>query len=51
MTVIEKAKDLNTMSIEFLINSLISYELKLKSKVQEEEDAKVRRSIAQGALV
>ena len=45
VTVIEEAKDLNSMPIESLINSLISYELKLKSKVQKEKDAKVRRSI------
>ena len=38
VTAIEKAKDLNILSIESLINSLISYELKLKSKVQEEKD-------------
>ena len=46
MTAIEEAKDLNSMSIESLINSLTSYELKLKTKVQEEEDARARRNIA-----
>ncbi|XP_071903977.1 uncharacterized protein [Coffea arabica] len=46
VTSIEEAKDLNTLSIESLINSLTSYELKLKSKVQEEEDTRVRKSIA-----
>ena len=46
VTVIEEAKDLNSMSIDSLINSLTSYELKLKTKVQEEEDARARRNIA-----
>nr|XP_027090322.1 muscle M-line assembly protein unc-89-like [Coffea arabica] len=46
VTAIEEAKDLNILPIESLINSLTTYELKLKSKVQEEEDTKIRRSIA-----
>ena len=46
VTAIEEAKDLNSMPIESLINSLTSYELKLKTKVQEKYDAKARRSIA-----
>lgn len=46
VTAIEETKDLNTLPIESLINSLTSYELKLKSKVQEEEDTKVRKIIA-----
>ena len=46
MTAIEESKYLNSIPIKSLINSLTSYELKLKSKVQEEEDAKVRKNIA-----
>ena len=36
VTAIEEAKDLSSTPIESLINSLISYELKLKSKILEE---------------
>lgn len=43
---IEEAKDLNSMSIESLVNSLSSFELKLKSKVQEKEEAKIKMNIA-----
>ncbi|KAL3534610.1 hypothetical protein ACH5RR_003071 [Cinchona calisaya] len=43
---IEEAKNLNLMSIESLINSLTSYELKLKTKVVDDEEARPRRSIA-----
>lgn len=46
VTAIEEVRDLNFLPIESLINSLTSYELKFKSKVQEEEDAKVRKNIA-----
>ena len=45
VTAIEEAKDLNSMPIESLINSLKSYELKFKTKVQEEEDAKVKGAL------
>ena len=45
VTAIEETKDLNLMPIESLINSLTSYELKLKTKVQEEEDAKVKGAL------
>ena len=43
VTAIEEAKGLNSMSIESLINSQTSYELKLESKVQEEENSWVKR--------
>ncbi|KAL3516452.1 hypothetical protein ACH5RR_023354 [Cinchona calisaya] len=43
---IEEAKNLNSMSIELLIHSLASYELKLKAKVMDDEEARPRRSIA-----
>ncbi|KAL3527708.1 hypothetical protein ACH5RR_012364 [Cinchona calisaya] len=43
---IEEAKNLNLMPIESLINSLTSYELKLKAKVVDNEEARPRRSIA-----
>ncbi|KAL3519121.1 hypothetical protein ACH5RR_021710 [Cinchona calisaya] len=43
---IEEAKNLNLMPIESLINSLTSYELKLKAKVVNDEEARPRRSIA-----
>ncbi|KAL3510113.1 hypothetical protein ACH5RR_029514 [Cinchona calisaya] len=43
---IEEAKNLNLMPIESLINSLTSYELKLKAKVVDDEEARPRRSIA-----
>ena len=46
VTAIEEAKDLSSVPIESIINSLTSYELKLKSKVQEEEDARAKRNIA-----
>nr|XP_027109232.1 glutamic acid-rich protein-like [Coffea arabica] len=46
VTAIEEVRDLNSIPIESLVNSLTSYEVKLKSKIQEEEDAKVRKSIA-----
>ena len=46
VTAIEEIRDLNTMPSESLINSLTFYELKLKSKVQEEKVAKVKKSIA-----
>ena len=45
VTAIEEVKDLNSMPIESLINSLKFYELKLKTKVQEEENAKAKRNI------
>ena len=45
ITVIEEAKDLSTMSTESPINSLASYELKLKSKTQDKEDARMKKSI------
>ncbi|KAL3507226.1 hypothetical protein ACH5RR_032608 [Cinchona calisaya] len=41
---IEEAKNLNSMPIESLINSLTSYELKLKAKVVDDEEARPRRS-------
>nr|AJE29371.1 putative gag protein [Coffea canephora] len=44
---IEEAKDLNSMSIESLVDTLTSYELKLEFKVQEEENARMyKRGIA-----
>ena len=46
ITVIKEAKDLNTMSTESLINSLPSYELKLKPKTQDKENARMKKSIA-----
>ena len=45
VTAIEETKDLNSIPIESLINFLTSYEVKLKTKLQEKEDAKVRRNI------
>ncbi|KAL3513390.1 hypothetical protein ACH5RR_026107 [Cinchona calisaya] len=42
---IEESKNLNSMPIDSLINSLTSFELKLKYKLQDEE-AKGKRSIA-----
>ncbi|KAL3500418.1 hypothetical protein ACH5RR_039511 [Cinchona calisaya] len=41
---IEESKNLNSMPIDSLINSLTSFELKLKYKLQDEE-AKGKRSI------
>ena len=46
VTAIEETKNLNTFSIESLINSLTSYALNFKSKVQEKEDIRMKRSIA-----
>ena len=46
VTAIEEAKDLNSMPIESLVNSLTSYELKLKSKVNPDEDTKAKKGIA-----
>ena len=45
MTTIEKVKDLNSISIEFFINSL-TYELTLESKVEEEKNIRAKRSMA-----
>ena len=42
--IIEEAINLNSVSIDYLINSLISYELNLKSKVQDEEEVRAKRS-------
>ena len=44
-TAIEEAKDLNSMPIETLVNLLTSYELKLKSKAQEEEEVRAKKSV------
>ena len=41
---IEEAKNLNSISIDSFVNSLISYELKLKSKVQDKEKARIKKS-------
>ena len=46
ITVIEETKDLSVVSTESLINSLASYQLKLKSKTQDKEDARMKKSIA-----
>lgn len=46
VTTIDETKDLNSMSIESLINSLTSYELKLKSNVQGKKEAIAKKSIA-----
>ncbi|KAL3533259.1 hypothetical protein ACH5RR_006780 [Cinchona calisaya] len=43
---IEESKNLNSIPIESLINSLTSFELKMKYKVQDDEEAKGKRSIA-----
>lgn len=43
VTAIEEAKDLNSMSIESLVNSLTSYELKLKA---QDDEAWIKRGIA-----
>ncbi|KAL3498469.1 hypothetical protein ACH5RR_041201 [Cinchona calisaya] len=43
---IEEAKNLNFMPIDSLINSLTSYELKLKAKVVDDEEERPKRSIA-----
>lgn len=40
---VEETKNLNTMPFESLVNSLT--ELKFKSKVQDEEEARAKRSI------
>ena len=42
----EEIKILNSMPIDSFINSLTSYELKLKSEVQDKEEARIKRSIA-----
>ena len=46
ITVIEETKDQSIISTESLINSLVSYELKLKPKIQDKEDARMKKSIA-----
>ncbi|KAL3529338.1 hypothetical protein ACH5RR_008660 [Cinchona calisaya] len=43
---IKEAKDLNSMPIESLINSLTFYEFKLKAKVVDDEEVRLKRSIA-----
>ncbi|KAL3538028.1 hypothetical protein ACH5RR_001394 [Cinchona calisaya] len=43
---IEESKVLNFMPIDSLIDSLTSFELKMKYKVQDEEEARANRSIA-----
>ena len=43
---LKKLKILNFIYIESLIHSLISYELKLESKVQDKEEARAKRDIA-----
>ena len=45
-TAIKKAKDLGTLPLEALLNSLISFELKMKGKAKVEEEQKLKKSLA-----